>query len=636
MLKIRKQQGTRMLKQFIGYLLVLSLIFANMKGLQVQAAETKEDRKVVYLNGETGSDKKDGTTPEQAVLTVTKAKELLAEKEEEKDAKSGVINITGKITIEKETTYYDVDFETELEDPVIIVKEDGQLTLNQVSFTGVSDILIENQGLVKLVNTNVFKKEIEILGDDGISSKDEGRVEKVVEKLPNDLSISCENVTYGNPLSPVLLTNTSKAEVVYSYKLKSLDDHDYIDGLPTEVGTYTIKATSKETDIYEESVAYADVTITEANPIEVIFPDAEVDQEETSLEDMALSQGQGEGSSLKSSEQEREEIEQKERVGQETKAQETKSQETEEVQEETEEIQIVHEIPEAVVKVEEEIVSLPETLSKEDISHLIDLYKKYDSLQDTEKAMITSTSNKKLEQAIEQAGKMNKTSNGVTVKADFLPWYVQLEAQLKEKSEHSQDAKVDEIILPYEIKLWDLLEDQEYHLPEGKKAVIYIPVNNLEEYENLVILHYLEDGTIEYITPNISGNTVIFETASFSPFDLSGSQVIVGVNPNKIMDQTNEDTSNTTNPSKENNKTDQTNVNKNKDDSKNKNQSSNNQNNNKVSKMVAPKTSDTTSILPFLILLVIAAVAIAVVVVMNRNKNKEINGSKEGSDPEVK
>ncbi|HIT88865.1 MAG TPA: hypothetical protein IAC41_00380, partial [Candidatus Merdenecus merdavium] len=460
-------------------------------------------------------------------------------------------------------------------------------------------------------------------------------------KLPNDLSISCENVTYGNPLSPVLLTNTSKAEVVYSYKLKSLDDHDYIDGLPTEVGTYTIKATSKETDIYEESVAYADVTITEANPMEVIFPDAEVDQEETSLEDMELSQGQGEGSSLKSSEQEREEIEQKERVGQETKAQETKaqetkSQETEEVQEETEEIQIVHEIPEAVVKVEEEIVSLPETLTKEDISHLIDLYKKYDSLQDTEKAMITSTSNKKLEQAIEQAGKMNKTSNGVTVKADFLPWYVQLEAQLKEKSEHSQDAKVDEIILPYEIKLWDLLEDQEYHLPEGKKAVIYIPVNNLEEYENLVILHYLEDGTIEYITPNISGNTVIFETASFSPFDLSGSQVIVGVNPNKIMDQTNEDTSNTTNPSKENNKTDQTNVNKNKDDNKNKNQSSNNQNNNKVSKMVAPKTSDTTSILPFLILLVIAAVAIAVVVVMNRNKNKEINGSKEGSDPEVK
>ena len=102
--------------------------------------------KTVYLNGITGDDEKDGTTPEAAVKTFEKAKELLA--------KDGTIQVTGTIRVTDtqswslpeadygsakmvfaQTEVIKVDTTTSYSD-CIYVEENGTLTLQDIVIDG--------------------------------------------------------------------------------------------------------------------------------------------------------------------------------------------------------------------------------------------------------------------------------------------------------------------------------------------------------------------------------------------------------------------------------------------------------------------------------------------------------------------
>ena len=69
---------------------------------------------------------------------------------------------------------------------------------------------------------------------------------------------------------------------------------------------------------------------------------------------------------------------------------------------------------------------------------------------------------------------------------------------------------------------------------DGQQVRITMPAPDNQLYTQLVVIHYLKDGSIEYITPiyNADG-TLSFVTTSFSPYDvaglkLAGSQSLVG------------------------------------------------------------------------------------------------------------
>ena len=206
-----------------------------------------------------------------------------------------------------------------------------------------------------------------------------------------------------------------------------------------------------------------------------------------------------------------------------------------------------------IATVQEQLDFLPsEVTTPEEVEAIVAVTKEYEALSEAQKAYIESESLVLLQTAQEQAKTVNRTSNGVTVDGDF-PWYIQFQVQLNnDKSDSSvlDGQNVDTFISPYEMQLWDLMNDSEYQL-NGQQVRITMPAPDDQLYTQLVVIHYLKDGSIEYITPiyNADG-TLSFVTTSFSPYNvaglkIAGSQSLVG-NTDKAYANKNTTTSGST------------------------------------------------------------------------------------------
>lgn len=137
-------------------------------------------------------------------------------------------------------------------------------------------------------------------------------------------------------------------------------------------------------------------------------------------------------------------------------------------------------------------------------------------------------------------GSLIDEATGVQVSGDFLPFYVDLQVSYNDAVSELPDAGIGEILSAYELKLWDLKEDEEYELPEGKKVKVRIPLpENANCYSELSIAHYLGNNEYEYFVFDRDGKVgnmsveevdgkeyLSFETASFSPFNVGGHQIV--------------------------------------------------------------------------------------------------------------
>ena len=137
-------------------------------------------------------------------------------------------------------------------------------------------------------------------------------------------------------------------------------------------------------------------------------------------------------------------------------------------------------------------------------------------------------------------GSLIDANTGIRVEGDFLPYYVDLQVSYNEDLDQLPDAGIGQILSAYEIKLWDLKEDEEYMIPEGKKVRVMIPLpENAGSFSSLSVAHYLGNSEYEYYTLpteeypgtlaviNIEGiDYLTFETSSFSPFNVGGSQLV--------------------------------------------------------------------------------------------------------------
>ena len=175
--------------------------------------------------------------------------------------------------------------------------------------------------------------------------------------------------------------------------------------------------------------------------------------------------------------------------------------------------------------------ALPEqAASLDDVNLVVEATRAYLSLNDASRETLNAESVRHLEALQQQSAALNRTSNGVTIEGDF-PWYVQFRAQYYSQEDQltlPQNSGADTVIAPYDMLLWDLMNQQEYHL-KGQQVRITMPAPDMNMFSQLVVLHYLEDGSVEYITPVNNGNgTISFLTTSFSPYNLAGSQVLVG------------------------------------------------------------------------------------------------------------
>jgi len=89
---------------------------------------------------------------------------------------------------------------------------------------------------------------------------------EVTYKTDLTLTVSLSGWTYGATANtPTVTGNTGNGAVTYNYKKKDADDETYSADVPTDAGTYTIRATVAETDDYADGVATANFTIAAAD-----------------------------------------------------------------------------------------------------------------------------------------------------------------------------------------------------------------------------------------------------------------------------------------------------------------------------------------------------------------------------------
>lgn len=174
------------------------------------------------------------------------------------------------------------------------------------------------------------------------------------------------------------------------------------------------------------------------------------------------------------------------------------------------------------------VLGLPQDADASEVmAQMLSLTREYESMTGIQKNAVGSDVLAKLEELQAQMAVYNHESNGVTVSGS-IPWFVQLRVALGNDTDTYVPTGL-ETIVPYEMCLWNLLTDSEYVLGGGQKVTLSMAVPEaIHLYDGLTIVHYMDETHYEYIELQIVGDTLSFETASFSPFNIAGSTVLVG------------------------------------------------------------------------------------------------------------
>ncbi len=175
----------------------------------------------------------------------------------------------------------------------------------------------------------------------------------------------------------------------------------------------------------------------------------------------------------------------------------------------------------------EKIVSVPNAVSSSsDVNEVISATRAYNNLSDENKALITNLD--ELKSAQEKSEAINHSSENVTVTG--IDWNIKLVVtSLNDNSEAIEklNAEIERksLITLYEMKLYNLLTNEEYKVPYGQEVSVTMPCPDLTGFENPVIVHKNSAGGIEYLSANISSGVVQFNTSSFSQFGMAAKKI---------------------------------------------------------------------------------------------------------------
>ena len=544
--------------------------------------EKKEELTVIYLDGESGDDENSGKDRDEAVKTFSKAAELVGE--------YGVIRICGTVTVKKEETWelpsgVSVRRAKDFEDALVKVK--GKLTLDNVRLY-LDDIIGkgEVEGAVEREKVYV-PKEMKVKepctlsevplnrcdGDGVFAWEDEDFVlteyetECRVVFYPYDTDTVDYSEEKGWDKEKKTVTRTVIVRVL-SLKPEEDENKDEPGREPESTPEATPEVPQESTpqptpEVPPESTPQPTPEVTPEStpqPTPETTPEAtpEVPQEstpqptpETTPE---VTPGDTPEATPGSTPQPTPETTPEGTPAQEPEITPGTPEGTENVPESTPENGdpevpqdvLTPEDIQAAAEVQNLIDYLPmEVTSIEEVEAVVDAFVWYESLSEAQKSLFGADTYVKLTEAQTRAAVFNRQSNGLTIEGDF-PWYVQFRVELKNEMNDAavlEEKNVDTFIAPYDMKLWDLINDTEYKL-NGLQVRITMPAPDQTLYTQLVVVHYLEDGTVEYITPVYNDDgTISFVTTSFSPYNLAGSKVLVG-NTDKAYTNTSSNTSN--------------------------------------------------------------------------------------------
>lgn len=167
-----------------------------------------------------------------------------------------------------------------------------------------------------------------------------------------------------------------------------------------------------------------------------------------------------------------------------------------------------------------------EIASEKDVTDVVKATLAYNSLSDEEKARVTNMS--ALKKAQQKSGEFNHTTQGISISG--VDWNIKLVVTNLTENEEKMNAfaeKVDRrsLLSLYEIHLVDVLTNENYEVPYGQKISVNIPAPDLTGYQNIVVAHEKNSGSMEYLDINIVDNTAQFQTSSFSMFGIAAKKI---------------------------------------------------------------------------------------------------------------
>ena len=576
------QQKKRPKMRMLSMVLAFALAAANL--LPMQTAEAAE-MQTVFLNGQGGSNENSGQSSESAVSTLTRAKELLGES-------GGTIMVTGTLNVSWETTWSMpsgsvLKAAPGLEGPVIAVGKDGELTLNNIVIDGQKGNIISNRGYLSLKEnvtlqasgSRVSAESAVYTAKDATTIKD-GVLLAGVEKSDKDTAesetaagSSTPNTETTETTAGSSSTDTGTTETTTDSSTPSTGTTETTAGSTTSnTGTTETTAGSSSADTETtETTTDSSTPSTGTTETTVQYPSTESDSwqqvtpgqsESQAVTTTPSTEAPVPGTSASQTETTitetgREEVVTEAPAGNNGTPQVTTEPETEPAQS-TESADYTDQNaalknkggktpgqikPEAqnaadtTIPTEEPINNLDtfyemvyslQVESRADVSNVVEVTKVYDALSDDERSQVTEEAYNLLIQAQNTAGGLNHAHNSVSVSGN-LPWYVRFTAEINNARDSGDDSR---IIVPYDLKLWDMYRNTAYVLDQGEKVTVTMPVPDTDLSNGLTIYHYKADGTTEVLHPVINGDTMSFETSSFSPFDVAGGTLLAGMGAN--------------------------------------------------------------------------------------------------------
>ena len=139
---------------------------------------------------------------------------------------------------------------------ITVTPEGKEIT---VTYEGTGGTVYESSSSAP-VNAGTYAVKISFAGDDETNAY-ERTVELTVNKAQNTLEIACEDVSFGTAVAPEVVKNTSGGTVTYSYEGRDGTEYAASSTAPTEIGKYTVTATSAATENYESASDSADFEI---------------------------------------------------------------------------------------------------------------------------------------------------------------------------------------------------------------------------------------------------------------------------------------------------------------------------------------------------------------------------------------
>lgn len=556
--------------------MILAFVLAAVNILPMQTVEAAEG-KTVYLNGQDGSNENSGQSSESAVSTLTKAKELMGEN-------GGTIIVTGTLSVSWETTWSMpsgsvLKAASGLEGPVIAVTKDGSLTLNNFVIDGQKGNVISNSGYLALkdnvtlqasgsrisADSAIYTAKEATTMKDGVliagvekSEKETVSSESGTDKIETEYIKDSEAAVPETAVTEAPGTDTAGTDTAGSDTTSTEAASDKTtttetaatgaasteptttetaatkpastETAETEIistdltGTAATESASADSDITEQSESQAVTTTPSTEPF---ASEPSVSKPETTITETAKSAEQGSTGKKKTVK----------KAGNQKSKSQPETQTTAPTEDPIDNFAIFNEM----------VYSL-QVESREDISSAVEVTKIYEALSEYEKSQVTEEAYNLMIQAQNTAGELNHAHNGVTVSGS-LPWYVQFTAEINDSRDNGESGQ---IIVPYDLKLWDMYRNVAYVLEPGEKVTVTMPVPDADLSNGLTIYHYKADGTTEVLHPVINGETMSFETSSFSPFDVAGGTLLSGIGVNNSNNYTGGSTPSST-PSTNNN-----------------------------------------------------------------------------------